>query len=341
MTRRVVLLTTLLALARAARAQPSPPPAEGRPLNLPFDCHGLEVATPPHDCRSVDPAVVAVVGVRGWLAGSLACEEDASDARLTVEQIFHNLDAVDPARLSVIERVVAQSTVLLLSIRALRIGESWAGFLHAPVRRCRRSHLRLAAAGSRLVRKLALPAAELARLGEWPSPPVEDLIGAAKGWVEKQTRTPLMHDERVAFTRLFHPVRSGEIRAIFSQVVAIDSDGRPHLTPIVEDLELRRGLRSRSPACALVLDASRLGCPPAARLRPVVLERQENPDAFSIWPGTVACNSCHGPGLDVADLPAAEGERALIARRKEAWARLLVSLGTLAPASLTATGPAH
>jgi hypothetical protein len=158
-----------------------------------------------------------------------------------------------------------------------------------------------------LVRKLALPADKLQALGDDPSGELELFLGPSPRWIYRKTLlVPLLHEQSVQLTRAFTPVHVGPVRAMFSQLVAIDTEFRPHLTGIVGQVELREGQGRLSPACVLELDLDALKWG-VAGLRPMAYD-ELTPSMF-IQPeghGEVGCACCHS--YDGASAPPAQPE---------------------------------
>ncbi len=202
--------------------------------------------------------------------------------------------------LTAIERVVAQNGAL----RAFgpRSCEAWTPGMSVKA--------------ARAVMRLALPAKAIEELGSEPWADVDAMIGKRATWVERQTKHEgLFHDTAEFFTQAFRPVRSGSIRAVMSQLVAIDDAGRTHVTPAIGRVEMREGMALDGRACVAKLDASRLRCR-SGRVRPLAEEQLPNNQFVQrIAPGKVGCNQCHGvPDAD-ANLVDLTDQRVLSARR--------------------------
>lgn len=151
---------------------------------------------------------------------------------------------------------------------------------------------------ARLVERLALPPAALELMGSAPIPELDDWIGARADWRDMRAERPssrktLFHDQADKHTRIFRPVRRGQTRAIFSQLIAIDSAWKPRVTNVVAKVELRRGLDDAAPACGATLDVDRIQC--GAHLRKVT-DLEKLPISrffFRVQEGHVGCNQCH------------------------------------------------
>ncbi len=192
--------------------------------------------------------------------------------------------ALDPATMTRDDRIVAQNAALRIGVRSL----------HADQSDPRHDVTRPSA---RLVARLALPAAQLDVLGDAPAPELEAWLGSRSQWVDKRPfQRPLMHDGVFLFSMAFRPFQAGRLRAMMGQLVAIDVDGRAHVTPLVGKVELRRGRAHAAPACVLVRDPRRARCGVPAGLRAVTSLDQLPKNTFfrRTAPGRVGCESCHG-----------------------------------------------
>ncbi len=83
----------------------------------------------------------------------------------------------------------------------------------------------------RVARRFALPAEELAALGMAPAREVDRWIGPREGWVDRKGDACgdgrlLFHDAQFHGLRAFRPVRVGSRRALVSQLVALDTEGK-------------------------------------------------------------------------------------------------------------------
>ncbi|MEM1415776.1 MAG: hypothetical protein AAGH15_12790 [Myxococcota bacterium] len=100
---------------------------------------------------------------------------------------------------------------------------------------------------ARVVRHLALPADRLAALAP-AGPPLPEHLGPAEGWTELEAELPVLSHERAfGLRRLFRVLLAGPEgpagpprRALTSQLVAIDAEGKAHLTRLPGELEQLR-----------------------------------------------------------------------------------------------------
>lgn len=248
-----------------------------------YDCGPLgEVATEP--CEAAPPWLGELERYGGYIT-------DQGMTRTTREQCRAALAALragvahDLEALSTEARVLAQNA-------ALRI------FISAP-KRCDYAGVHgVGPPAARLVQRLALPPAVLNTLGAAPIAELDDWIGQRARWRDMATERPstkktLFHDQADKHTRIFRPVRSGDTRAIFSRVIAIDTDWQPRVTSLVAKVELRRGLDDAAPACGAKIDLDRIQC--GAHLK-VVSDLEKLPISrffFRVQEGHVGCNQCH------------------------------------------------
>jgi len=186
-------------------------------------------------------------------------------------------EGLRPAALGAEERLVAQNGALAASV----------SLKHEPAEASR-------ALG--VVKALALPAADLDRLGADPTPRLEAWLGPRASWCEEWIGDASFHRSLYRSTLVFRAVHAGDVRAVFGQLVAIDTSGKAHLTPIVAHVEMARGHGPEARACILELDAStqegesgaRLVAQGAAELLPSPL--------FMVDGDARVCGTCHTPG---------------------------------------------
>ncbi len=294
-----------------------------RPLVLALVIAGCPAADPPappprppgavpYDCAFADPSAASCTPSPVWIAeldrmGARAIEPgDDPLSQAVCRRAAAALDqalAADPARLTEVERIVAQNGALRL------VGP----------KSCERDGAGgISRRASQAILHLALPAAALDALGGEPWSDLESWLGPHSDWVDRRSEhAPLFHDTIEFFTQAFRPLRSGSTHAVVSQMVAIDTAWHVHVTPVVGRIELRRGDGLGAPACIGKLDAARLRCR-AGRLRPVP-EADLPTNAFvqRPGPGLVDCNRCHAvpeANANLVDLPAGDVD-ALTTRR--------------------------
>lgn len=142
----------------------------------------------------------------------------------------------------------------------------------------------------RQIRAVAPTRDEIAALGMSSHPEVEAILGAeiTERATKSCTAGNLKHVRLSAGLLAFRPLRAGATRALVAQLVAYDTDGEPHITPLVDGMELRIGDATTSPAC--VVRAGDDGV-----LRPMALEALEEDAPFVTRAGAgVGCALCHG-----------------------------------------------
>lgn len=151
----------------------------------------------------------------------------------------------------------------------------------------------------RLAGRLALPGVLLQALGSEPERGLERFLGPRAGWIERRGLTcgssRLLHEFRYGGTLGFRPVRTATLRALVAQRVAVDVEGVPHLTPLVDHVEVRGRLDADVPACVLEFDARAQAVGAAAGLRMMGLDEiHGDPFVFKRGDG-VGCMACHAP----------------------------------------------
>ncbi len=207
--------------------------------------------------------------------------------------------AHDPSTLTAEERILTQNLAVRVAISKGCADADTGGRVHANHGAAPR------ALAVRVVRRHALSAAKLRVLGSKPMPDLDRFVGPRAKWRELKSRSiPLEHDQMEAFTRAFRPIRSGDTRAIFSQLLALDTSWTPHVTPLVGRVELRSGLAEDAPACVAKLVPARLRCE-VGRLEAVHAPTPDAKHVRSIFMNfvldRVRCNECHGPNSPRAD----------------------------------------
>ncbi len=151
----------------------------------------------------------------------------------------------------------------------------------------------------RLAGRLALPGVLLEALGSEPERGLDSFLGPRAGWIERRGVTcgssRLLHEWRYGGTLAFRPVRTEALRALVAQRVAVDVEGVPHLTPLVDHVEVRGRLDADVPACVLEFDARAQAVGAAAGLRMMGLDEvHRDPFVFKRGDG-VGCLVCHAP----------------------------------------------
>jgi len=219
--------------------------ADVDPATTPYSCDGVDVAA---QTATADPSVAApwraladdtVTDPTGWIATVGRTAQDPAPAGLGTEdrvRLQHQLLRV-AARLDTYARYVPETPHAADTRRAVMA----------------------------IVRAVAPTARELDQLGDAAHPEVAAVLGSDV--VERATSScvagSLIHVSYFGGLLAFRPLRSGSTRALVAQLVAFDSAGAPHITPLVDDIEMRRG----GTACVVATDdAGRLATVPRADL---------------------------------------------------------------------------
>jgi hypothetical protein len=264
--------------------------------------------------RADDPAVrllAAAQELPRFLALHVPPEARWSALRRAVD----GATALDPASETVPERVQLQNAALRIAVYA--------------------GHERptLTGAALRLVERLALPAATLNALGEEPTSGLERWIGPASTWRVKDRRgRATLHGSLHQEMRYFRPVQAGQHRVIFSQLLAVDSTGHPHLTPFCGELEARYDRAVDASACVAEVELGALRCGAPVGLRPVDASAHPATHLFHLVAfGRVGCPSCHGArsAFNLPEAPPADAAALVTAEKREALERAKAALAKL------------
>ncbi|MFO0617007.1 MAG: hypothetical protein U0414_30710 [Polyangiaceae bacterium] len=252
-----------------------------------------------YDCRGVHPRrAPRAPAVSASTAELVRRVDPASSEWLSstpeLSAALTALRSTRPEELSPFERVVVQNTALSVIAR-MSEGED-------------------VAAARELVARFALPAATLEALGSEPESAAELFLGPRITWTDRKGAQCgegrlLRHDRMYRGVRSFRPLRIGDTRALVAQLVALDTDGEAHVTPVVGEIELLRGASPALSACIVELspDGLELGAP--GGLRRVTQEHAPRTRFVkTTTPGFMSCATCHGgSGVgDFADVAPAE-----------------------------------
>jgi hypothetical protein len=291
------------------RARPGPPPrAAADPSRVPFDCTGFVPASG-SSCATrpvIAPGALALVGGASHLLEWEADSRPSEDRWSVLQAAVDAAAALRSDTLSIEQRVVVQNAALRIAIYATQD--------HRPA---------LVRAALAVVDRLAVPARALAGLGETPQ--LEAWLGPGPKWrLRDRTNRFTLHGTLNQQVKYFRPVLAGTRRAVFSQLVAIDTDGLPHLTPIVGELEMRAGDDPGSAACVAEVELAELACHPPGLVVPDLMTHPQT-HFFRRGAGTdVACNGCHDattfPVVPETEAPAqlATEMKALLAKATQA-----------------------
>jgi hypothetical protein len=262
----------------------------------------------PYSCDALAPPAVAPVAAHPVTAALLAASP--------VGQLGQPLSA---------EVDVALADAALVSLEALSTRDRI--LIQAVALRAAKGDGKRAHTAAALARRVALDAGTLRALGSDPRRELEPWIGSAESWVERRGPScgPLgAHDGAYGGELAFRTIRSGSLRVLFAQVVALDSELAPHVTPVIGLIELRTGMHADSPACVLEAGAERLDMLAFDSLHASPFIRVEKD-------GKVGCTGCHtgaGP-YDLADLGREEGGAFRMERRLALLERARARVGEL------------
>jgi hypothetical protein len=271
----------------------------------PYDCRGIgHGAGPAEPVAEAIAELVEVVRPEGTT--ELASSPPLVDALAAVLTL-------DTRTLSAFERVVAQNAAI--SVR-LRVGGDADGAREL---------------AARVIAKVAMDKATLATIGAEVGPTLERWIGPRAEWTDRKgvacgDGRLLFHDKVYRGSRTFRPMRVGDTRVLVSQLVAIDTEGQPRVTPYVGQIEIRRGLEPRAPVCVVEIGGDGLRRSAPGGLQRVDEAKELHATAF-VHPldnGHLACTTAchHGSGIgDFADV-SADDARPLRANRRTAALKL-------------------
>lgn len=321
----------LLAALAACRKEPPPPPAAPPDAAAPPDsssafspisggltrlqCTGIAPVETAGACASSTRATDALVHASEKLADLFGMHLPPSPewwapARAALAQAR---DA-DPKAMTFAERVIVQNAALHLAVAAKDD---------------------IARDALKLVDRLAFtPAERDAVLGQ--SVDLSSWLGPASERIERTKAAPFLHEQAAHHTRVFRLVKTPKLRANFSELVAVDTEGTPFATAVVGSLEIRAGRGLEAPACVALPSPERVRCGIFDGLRePKSLdELPGGPFLRRDERGHLRCNDCHGPNGDeplIGDIdmdpPSVAGE--LTNHRRATIARLRALLDPL------------
>jgi hypothetical protein len=300
MSRRCAALALILMGCSSARAD------WGRSDETPYSCDAIAVGP---QLATVDAGVIAP-----WreLASSAAADP-AWRSRVQAE-VRRKL----PAEMSTEARVRLQHQLL-------RVAEHIDGMRRERAQAAAWSKVHAEVMG--LVRATAPTSAELSALGAGAKPQVSAILG--ERITERATQSCASGRSIHVITNhgllAFRPLRAGATRALVAQIVAFDTEGAPHITPLVDGMELRLGDTAASPAC--VIHANDDGTLRAATHATI---EEHRPFVVRSASG-VRCAGCHrdGHAIKARDLTSAEAAEIDILRdgqvdqlASELWKRL-------------------
>lgn len=238
-----------------------------------------------------------------FTAGGVFCMLAASaspDLPKSLPKTLAALSTMPVTRLSQVERIVVQNAALRLAICGESLGLD---------RKVIDSTLRVVA-------HFADSPESLDALGEAPDSVVESFIGHPPEWTDRKPAGDVpLHERGFGMTRSSRPMRAGGMWANVGQLVAVDTAGHAHVTPVVGRLELRRG----GATCTATLDVAwlRCGVPGALHLRDesVAPQGDANTLLFASHPERLQCRRCHAPNQAISgESPVTDAD--LSARRR-------------------------
>lgn len=264
-------------------AEPLPP---ANPFSGGLDCKGLG-PTPPASCPApTGPLPDLVRAGNGFFMGGggrcgftnlLRGDRLASAMQALRAASAHGWNA-EP----IVERVVGQNAALRLLLCAE--GEATAALRQEALK---------------LVHQLALPGSELDALGSEPVSEVRSWLGDPAAWQDLQSRNQVpVHEGGYGRTKSVRAMIVGDWLVNLGQLVAIDAEWKPHVTPFVGSLEVRRPYRAEQvTVCAASLDVGWLRCGAPAGLRTFAPETESldplAPVMFRTDQGRTPCRGCH------------------------------------------------
>lgn len=285
---------------------------------LPYDCSWLPAQPAQSSCTPATPAVQAI-------AVAAELYPIATQAPPTAEQWKQMESSLDlmlkvmPDSLPFPERVFAQNA-------ALRIAILVSSYQHAvtPSGKIEPEQPKgLLPKAAKVIAALALPASRMELPNGIPAPEIERWLGKPSGWIEKSINVKILFHENVyRLARIFRPIQAGKTRAIFSQLIGVDTEGKPRITPVIGEIELRRSLNPASPACVVALDPSGLACNGEAGLKPLDGKGFSHLGGYiQVNKGLTNCTSCHRSNgvlaFELSDVPASNKSAFLTGRRRD------------------------
>jgi hypothetical protein len=263
--------------------EPLPP---ANPFQGTFDCKRIG-PPPPASCSSPTGPLPDLVraGNQFFMTGGGRCgftNPLTGPLLETTHGAVRAAAAYDWSREPAAERIVGQNAALRLALCAQ-------GDATAELRR----------ESIQVVQKMALPAAELTAMGTDPVPEVRAWLGDPASWQDLRSRNKVpMHELGYARTKAVRALVVGDMLANVGQLVAIDTEWKPHITPLVGSLEIRRPFNGENvTVCAASLDVGWLRCGAPAGLRTFAPESEsldpQAPVMFRTDQARIPCRGCH------------------------------------------------
>lgn len=323
-----------LLVATACRKDPPPPPSPPpepasydasssfSPISgglTRLECAGIAPIEKPSACADAPRSTDAMIRASERLADLFGMHfPPPSEWWAPARAAVATARDVDPKSMSFAERVAVQNAALHVAV-AVGAKDDLAREALAVVARL---------AFTPAERDVAM--AQTVDLSSWLGPPSER--------TERTKTTPFLHEQAAHDTRILRIVKTPRLRANFSELVAIDTEGAPFATAIVGSIEIRAGRGLDAPACVALQSPDRIRCG--------LFEGLREPHALDELPGGhflrrdhhghLRCNDCHGPEGDAPligaiDLAPDDVAAVLATHRRETLGRLRARLDGLRP----------
>ncbi|HKQ69599.1 MAG TPA: hypothetical protein VJT73_09680 [Polyangiaceae bacterium] len=272
---------------------------ESAVLGASINCR--EIPAPPGTCHPSpgDPLLPIVSAANGYLISATSCTSRRARTPGFGERLIATVRALgelDPKTLPITRRIIAANALL-------RVG------LCGPVETDAAQGVSLARAAAEQIHRFALTPAEVDRLGSEPNPEIAEMFGASVAW---EDRAPLaataFHERGYGLTKASRLITYQRRLVNLGQLVVVDTEWRPHVTPVVGSLEMRDPDPARANICAASLDLGWLACGAKAGLRPELPGRPAEDDDSLLFVTDrqgVPCRSCH-PGSGPKSRPIVE-----------------------------------
>jgi hypothetical protein len=262
---------------------PSPQGLNQR-MSLPYDCSLLSKTPEPQRCDKAKDGLSALWETAQNLpdyATPFDGESIATDWK-SVSKALQGAKEIDLKSMSLDEKIFAQNA-------ALRI------FAVAQKEKQAETSKESAA----LIKKLALSSKELLALGEEPHPDLSTLLGPKESWQPMKLQENTKHVRHYLGAIFFRAYTlPNHTQALIGQLIAIDTAGEPHITPIVYDAKFRfhTNEKSKRSVCVAELDLSQWRCATDFRMKAPDSVKELHTSTFvtPVGEDRLACNFCHG-----------------------------------------------
>jgi len=194
-------------------------PAMARDDNtVTYDCSWIaaKLSPPPQDCPDPPTGLAEIVEASKTVKGLNMNFGPNSEVWDPIRRLLSRATSLDPMKMTFEERVLAQGEALAI-----------AHWRHYPAYVPPRDVVESA---WKLVRRLALRPDQFNQLGDEPATAIDTVLGTRASWIEKRAKQiPLQHESAADGTRAYRPIRIGEMRVLFGQLVGFDTSGAPHV----------------------------------------------------------------------------------------------------------------